>query len=97
MTASRDILQLPFESDDTGDLTIGAYLANLLCTLLLEEESFNGKRPFGNSGWMGDLCVAMIKAGLVDGAIDEDGYLVRCDDDTVVWLLSEAVVEALLP
>lgn len=47
----------PIDQDDT-DLpkeTVGAYLAELLETLLREEESFSGKRPLGNSGWTGYL------------------------------------------
>ncbi|MDF2695260.1 MAG: hypothetical protein K0S65_3643 [Labilithrix sp.] len=43
------------DGGDTDATTVGEYLAELLITLLTEEEGFSGKRPFGNSGWIADL------------------------------------------
>lgn len=39
--------------DNVHVATVGGYLAKLLITLLREEEGFSGKRPLGNSGWLG--------------------------------------------
>jgi hypothetical protein len=68
------------EDDQFPELTIGEYLILLLKTLWTEEESFNGKRPFGNSGWKQDLYVPLVRSGLVDGKIDEDGYIDEIDE-----------------
>jgi hypothetical protein len=42
-------------NSDIGEVTIREYLRTLLSELWREEESFNGKRPFGNSGWQYDV------------------------------------------
>lgn len=70
----NDILALPLGKNDSGSDTIGGYLVELLATLWGSGEGFSGKRPFGNSGWEYDLYLPLIKAGLVRGTIDEDGY-----------------------
>lgn len=55
-------------SNDIGkNCTVRAYLAKLLCTLIEEEESFSGKRPFGNSGWFWGFYEPLVKSGLVAG------------------------------
>lgn len=51
------------------EVTVRGYLKALLTTLLDEEESFSGKRPFGNSGWLYDLARPLISAGVVEGQI----------------------------
>ena len=62
-----DIMEAPVMLD--GDtLTIKEYLHKLLSTLWDEGESFNGKRPFGNSGWEYDIYTALVKCGAVDVA-----------------------------
>lgn len=48
-----NILGTPVWSNDTDATTLGAYLAELLTTLLREGEGFDPKRPFGNSDWQG--------------------------------------------
>ena len=85
---------LKIENDDfEDDLTIGGYFELLLSTLFQETECFNGKRPFGNSGWEYDLYKPLIKAGAMPGTIDEDGYIDECDNaagDLVVFNLIAA-------
>lgn len=70
---SREILDIPMEENDADAATIRDYLKLLLVTVWQEEESFSGKRPFGNSGWQWDVYKAMIRAGLVAGTVDENG------------------------
>jgi hypothetical protein len=64
---------------DNGEQPLAEYLKDLLATLWEEEENFSGKRPFGNSGWQFDVYAALIKAGLIKGKLDEDGYIVDVD------------------
>lgn len=67
-------LELRFDSDAGDDITVRQYLHELLRTLWEEEESFSGKRPFGNSRWQHDLYGPLAKAGFIDlGPLDEDG------------------------
>lgn len=72
-TAQR-ILHLPMEPNDADAATIHEYLIALLRTVWLEGSDFSGKRPFGNSGWESELYAPLIRAGLLDGTLDEDGY-----------------------
>ena len=74
------VLRLPLDPDnDSGAPTVRGYLLRLLETLWREEESFSGKRPFGNSGWQYDLYIPLIQAGAISGSLDEDGYVEDCD------------------
>lgn len=59
--------------------TVKDFLERLLLTLWTEEENFSGKRPFGDSGWKQDIVIALIKAKLIDGELDEDGYIENYD------------------
>ena len=89
-----DVLDLKIESDDhPEDLTIRGYLHLLLTTLWEEGESFNGKRPFGNSGWEYDLYLPLVKADVVNGTLDEDGYLDECDNKSADALVFELINE----
>lgn len=58
------ILYCPLEENDSGATTIKGYLKALLYALWDEGEGFSGKRPFGNSGWEGDLLDPLINQGL---------------------------------
>jgi hypothetical protein len=57
--------------DAGGNMAIREYLGALLTKLWEQGEGFSGKRPFGNSGWEYDLYAALIKAGAVEGELDE--------------------------
>ena len=77
-----EVLALKFKSRDLNKtVTVRQYLFTLLSTLWKDGECFSGKRPFGNSGWEYDLYMPLIKAGVINGDIDEDGYLQDCDSD----------------
>ncbi len=69
----QEILALPMPSNDADAGTVRDYLKALLNALWLEEESFSGKRPFGNSGWQSDVYIALIRGGGVEGSVDDEG------------------------
>lgn len=82
---------LEFESSDLNEtLTVEAWLRRLLTTLLEEEESFSGKRPFGNSGWKSEVEAVFIKADLIAGKLDSQGYV--DDSDSVA---ADAILTAI--
>ena len=87
----QQVLDLPLPENDSGASTVRGYLIALLTELWREEECFSGKRPFGNSSWQYDVYVPLIKAGIVDGALDEDGYIDRCDDAAADQLVLGAI------
>lgn len=74
-TTPQELLDLPLPGNDSGADTVRGYLVALLAELWREGEGFSGKRPFGNSGWQYDLYGPMVKAGIVPGTLDEDGFL----------------------
>ena len=49
------------------------------------------KRPFGNSSWDWDLARALVQAGLVEGGLDEDGYLDWANSGAVDRMIGEAI------
>ena len=71
----RQFLDLELGDNDSGERTARGYLLRLLGDVWRDGEGFDGKRPFGNSSWDHDLYVPMVKAGLVDGKLDSDGYI----------------------
>lgn len=88
----QQVLALPMPADnDAGAATIGEYLVKLLAALWDEKDGFDGKRPFGNSDWDGELIVALIQAGAIEGELDEDGYINSCDDDAAEELIAAAI------
>ena len=70
-----DYAKIPMQKNDIDAKTIGEYFEKLLLTLWDEQEDFSGKRPFGNGGWEYDVYAALISAGVVDGSLDEEGYV----------------------
>ena len=63
LTAGLD-LELP--ENDAGASTVRHYLWCLLHAVWTEEEGFNGKRPFGNSGWQHEVTGPLIEAHLCE-------------------------------
>ena len=64
----QQVLNTPMlEDNDAGVSTIREYLCQLLLDVWKYGEGFNGKRPFGNSGWEHDLYYALAEAGLIEG------------------------------
>lgn len=87
----QQLLDLPLPENDSGASTVRGYLVALLATLWREDECFSGKRPFGNSSWQYDIYEAMTKAGIVDGQLDEDGYVERLDVPAADELILAAI------
>jgi hypothetical protein len=86
-----NIFDVPMGDNDAGANTIGDYLKLLLFELWRNGEGFSGKRPFGNSGWEYEVYTALVVAGMIDGKLDEDGYLETCDSDAGFVLIIEAI------
>ena len=87
----NEILTLPMEPNDSGATTIGGYLRELLHQLWREGEGFNGKRPFGNSGWENDLHCALVKGGAVEGVLDAEGAIEEIDEFAADDAIDEAI------
>ena len=86
----QKILDTPMKTFDHGEITPRAYLKLLLTTLWEEEESFSGKRPFGNSGWQYDLDTGLVEGGFITGTI-EDGWAEYVDTDARDALILELI------
>ena len=69
------ILDLKMQPNDAKAATVRDYLKALLTALWECDESFSGKRPFGNSGWKYDLYTPLVKHGVVAGKLDADGCI----------------------
>jgi hypothetical protein len=86
------ILNLNFYSSDLReDITIRGFMQKLLLTLFEEMDGFSGKRPFGNSGWDGDLIVCLINNGWLEGKVDKEGYLDNYNYDQYSILISNLI------
>lgn len=91
MTMSgSEILALPMAKNDADAKTIKEYLLKLLTGVIVEEEGFSGKRPFGNSGWFFELEQALVSGKAVAGTIDEDGC-VECDGSAAQQAILSAI------
>lgn len=89
------VLALEMGRNDADAATVGDYLIALLAKVWQEGEEFNGKRPFGNSGWEYELYLPLVRAGYVVGTIVDD-ELDDCDIETARELIANAI-EALRP
>jgi hypothetical protein len=82
----EEILALPMDPEHHSAPchvdTVRGYLAALLAELWCDGEGFSGKRPFGDSGWESELYYPLIRAGVVAGSLDPDGYLDEVDSHT---------------
>lgn len=91
---NKEILNLRIDNEDFDHhLTIKGYLKLLLTTIWEEGEDFSGKRPFGNSGWEYDLYTPLVKAGVLAGILDEDGYIDAVDKDAGEGLVCKLIDE----
>ena len=87
----KDYLNIPMQDNDAGAKTIGGYLKKLLLTLWNEKECFSSKRPFGNSGWEYEIYQALISAKVVDGKLDECGYV-----DEVDYFTADGIIRLII-
>ena len=89
-----EILDLKFLSGDLHkEVTIREFFYELLKAVWEGGESFNGKKPFGNSGWTGDLKACLVKNKLIDGEIDAEGYMESCDEVAFNKLVLEKLIK----
>lgn len=82
------------QENDSGAKTIREYLKALLVMVWEKDESFSGKRPFGNSGWKYDIYRTLATHKLIEAEIDEDGDIVdikRSEYSKADQLISEAI------
>lgn len=86
----QEILAVPMSKNDAKAGTVGQYLIALAREVWTIGEGFSGKRPFGNSGWEYDIHKALVQADVVEGEIDEYGYLDDSDDAAVEEYIKEA-------
>lgn len=94
MTAApspQQVLALPMQENDAGAATIHDYLITLLALLWNEKEGFDGKKPFGNSDWDGEVVETLVRAGLVAGTVNEDGDTDDWDWDAADELVATAI------
>lgn len=94
---TESVLDLPMRPGNDADAsTVREYLTRLLATLWREGEGFSSKRPFGNGGWEYPVYEALVRAGLVAGSLDEDGYVENVEDaDYANDLVSRAILDVL--
>lgn len=95
------VLALSMPENEVNADTIRDYLVALLAALWDEGEGFSGKRPLGESGWKSRLLAPLVAAGMIDGALDDEGYLEYDDHYRPVvdrlngWRLIAAAIQRL--
>lgn len=82
-----------YSSDLDTTVTLREYLKRLLYTLWDEADGFSGKRPFGNSGWQTSIAESLVKAGALEGTIDDDDYLHDYDETEFDLIITTAIGE----
>lgn len=94
-TYALEILAVPIVDPDDAEHgeTIRDYLIALLQGLWERRDQFDGKRPFGSSIWWHRLYDPLIRAGMIAGSFDEDGYIQECDDERGDELIAAAIAE----
>lgn len=95
----QQVLACPMDpaTNDAGASSVGGYLIRLLAVMWQEGEGFSGKRPFGNSSWECEIYDALVRADLVGGVIDSDGYLDEVDDVAADRLVAGAIASLAVP
>lgn len=67
----KAVLDVKMPENDANAETIREYFLKLLSKVWKEEEGFDGKRPFGNSGWTSEVYNALYLSGMI--AEDDEG------------------------
>ena len=68
-----DALEVRFSCEAGDDITVREYLCELLRLVWDEQDLFDSKRPWGESGWEFDILIPLARAGFVDlGPIDSE-------------------------
>lgn len=69
-----NILDVKMLDNDAKEETVRSYLKRLLLLVWTQEESFDGKRPFGNSGWKHEIYKSLAVAGIIEATCHADDY-----------------------
>ena len=78
--------------EESETVTLKQYFHMLLLKLWISEEVFDGRRPWGNSGWTYDVFVVLIKNGLIPGKIDNEGFVEEVDvDEAKAFVITEII------
>lgn len=96
MLNPQSLLDLPMEQNDAEAATIRDYLVSLLSLVWEDGEGFDGKRPFGNSGWDGDLLDTLTNAGITTEEEEDDRgrQLIAAAILSLGWVQSMVVDES---
>ncbi|CAO3404269.1 hypothetical protein [Azospirillum palustre] len=89
--AGKSALDLPMQENDARAATVRNYLKALLSGVWEKGESFDGKRPFGNSGWEYELYRPFVVAGLVPGDVGANAFGKEFDRDAADRIICEAI------
>lgn len=89
--SAEEILNLKLGYNDAHASTVREFMRKLLVKMWDEGEGFSGKKPFGNSGWEQPITLAMIRAKLINGEIDEDGFIKTMDRSASERLIRKAI------
>lgn len=90
----KEALDVRFDSDAGDDLTVRQWLRELLMLVWIEDESFDGRRPWGNSGWENDIYRPLVKAGFIAGAVHESGRVEVDDVNAAAAFVSDLILAA---
>lgn len=88
-------LRLPTDGGPRDGATVREFLGDLLRKVWDEREGFNGKRPYGESGWAYSLYEPLLTAGLIPGSLDDAGYIETVDKaagDALIFECIDAMV-----
>lgn len=66
----KDVLNIKFNSNDLGEISIKGYLLSLLKELWVKKDRFSGKRPFGDGGWEYELYKVLVLNNVIKADID---------------------------
>lgn len=89
--SAEEILNLKLGYNDAHASTVREFMRKLLAKMWDEGEGFSGKKPFGNSGWEQPIITAMVRAKLINGEIDEDGFIKTVDRSAGERLIRKAI------
>lgn len=74
MGLTKTVLNYKFQFDSPGLCSIRQYLVELSRQCWIQEDCFNGKRPFGNSGWKIDIYIALAEGGFINGEFNGEEW-----------------------
>lgn len=98
MNTQEEILNLQIEFNHTGEfVTVREWFIRLFSQLWIEGEGFNGKRPFGNSGWNFELYAVLIKNNIIAGKLDEYGYVEDINTDEAKEFVLKTLIQQIFP